>query len=93
MLDRYQAMMHLSRQMLEAAHLAEWALLVELGQQRDAVEAQLRVRQDGAAHAEIDAKQERELVAVLLAANDQIELMVAIHLASLASPDDGAAPD
>lgn len=91
-LDHYRAMVHLSRQMLEAARLAEWALLVELGQQRDAVEAQLRARQDGAAHAQIDANEEKALVAVLLAANDQIELMVDTHLASLPLAEDGAAP-
>jgi hypothetical protein len=34
-------MASLSRRMLAAARLADWPLLIELGQQRDAVEAQL----------------------------------------------------
>lgn len=93
MLDLYQAMVQLSRQMLEAARLAEWPLLVELGQQRDAVEAQLRARQDDPAHAPIDVDQEKALVAVLLAANDQIAQMVDTQLARLAPDPTPPGPD
>jgi hypothetical protein len=85
MLDHYRAMVRLSRQMLEAAHRSDWQLLIELGQQRDAVEAQLHVRPDGAQPAEADSEQEKELVAALLAANDQIQLRVETHLANLQS--------
>lgn len=90
--DLYQAMVVLSRQMLEAARQADWPLLVDLGQQRDAIEAQLRARQEGAHHGATGAEQERQLVAVLLAANDQIQLLVESHLASLPAADGGAAP-
>jgi hypothetical protein len=92
-LEHYQAMVRLSRQMLEAARQADWPLLVDLGQQRDAIEAQLRARQNGAPQAETGSEQERQLVAVLLAANDQIQLLVETQLASLPAADDGAAPD
>jgi ABC-type uncharacterized transport system ATPase component len=79
MLEHYRAMASLSRQMLAAARQADWPLLIELGQQRDAVEEQLH----GALHGEAGGEQEQQLLAALLAANEQIKLLVDAHLASL----------
>jgi hypothetical protein len=79
MLEHYRAMASLSRRMLAAAQQADWPLLIELGQQRDAVEAQLR----GALHGDAGGAQEQQLVGALLAANEQIRLLVEAHLASL----------
>jgi hypothetical protein len=93
MLDHYHTMVRLSRGMLEAARLADWPLLIDLGQQRDAVEAQLRARQHGVPAAAIDSEQEKALVAALLATNGQLQLLVETHLARLQSPGkDRAAP-
>lgn len=89
----YQTMLRLSRQMLEAAGRADWQLLVDLGQQREAVEALLQAHDSAAAQAVPDGAQEKQMVEALLAANDQIKLLVATHLASLPAPaDDRAAP-
>lgn len=94
MLEQYQAMVSLSRRMLEAARLADWAQLIELGQERDAVEARLHARQDGVPpYGAAGGEQEQELVSTLLAANEQIRLLVETQLASLHLTDqDGAGP-
>ena len=94
MLDHFHAMVRLSRQMLEAASRADWAQLVELGQQRDAIEAQLRTRERDAAQPVLDIEGEKQLMAAVLAANEQIARLVDSHLASLAEPsgDGDAAP-
>jgi hypothetical protein len=89
MLDHYHAMVRLSRQMLEAASRADWAQLVELGQQRDAVEAQLRAYQDGAPSPQLGGEQEQQLMAAVLEANAQIKLLVDKHLASLQEAAEG----
>jgi hypothetical protein len=86
MLNHYRTMVRLSRQMLAAAGDADWPMLVALGQQRDTVEAELRARQAGAPAAALDGDTERQLVAALLAANAQIQLLVETHLASLEAP-------
>jgi MoxR-like ATPase len=92
MLADYHTMVRLSRQMLEAARCSDWELLVELGAQRDAVEARLRAAEAGAevdpAQAAIDSEQEKQMVEALIAANQQIKLLVDAHLASLQLPAD-----
>jgi hypothetical protein len=92
MLPDYHTMVRLSRQMLEAARQSDWQLLVELGDQRDAVEARLHAAEAGieadSAHAAIDSEQEKQLVEAILAANLQIKLLVDAHLASLQLPAD-----
>lgn len=90
MLKHYRAMVALSRQMLEAARLAGWEQLVELGEQRDQIQAQLQAEQQAGVAPDLDADQETELVAVLLAANAQIQRLVEDHLATL--PHDDTAP-
>jgi hypothetical protein len=82
-LDLYQTMVRLSRQMLEAARQADWQLLVDLGEQRDAVEAQLHAGGADALPAGLDGEQEKQMVEALLAANQQIKLLVDTHLDSL----------
>ncbi len=79
-LEHYQAMIVLSRQMLEAARVADWPRLIELGQQRDTVEARL----PRAPHGDVGRAEEQQLVAALLAANTLIEQMVETQLARLA---------
>jgi hypothetical protein len=83
MLKHYRAMVALSRQMLEAARLADWGQLVGLGEQRDEIQAQLQTGQQAGVVPDLDASQETELVAALLAANDQIQRLVEDHLATL----------
>jgi hypothetical protein len=87
MLKHYRVMVALSRQMCEAARLASWEQLVELGQQRDQVQAQLQAEQQVARQngrpAERAAAEETELVAALLAANTEIQRLVDDHLATL----------
>jgi hypothetical protein len=90
-LEHYRAMASLSRRMLAAAQQADWPLLIELGQRRDAVEARLH----GASHvtgSEHEKELVEQLVSALLAANEQIKLLVDAHLASL-PPAAGAAKD
>jgi hypothetical protein len=88
MMDDYQTMVRLSRQMLDAARRSDWQLLVDLGAQRDDVEARLRAAETDAAHAAVDSAQEKQMVEALLAANQQIKLLVDAHLASLELPAD-----
>lgn len=79
-LQHYQAMMLLSRQMLEAARAADWPRLVALGQQRDTVEARL----PRAPHGDVERAEEQQLVAALLAANTLIQQVVESQLGRLA---------
>lgn len=90
MLKHYRAMVALSRQMLEAARLADWEQLVGLGEQRDQIQAQLQAEQGAGVAPDLDGEQETELVAALLAANAQIQRLVEDHLATL--PRGEAAP-
>lgn len=90
MLKHYRAMVALSRQMLEAARLANWEQLVGLGEQRDQIQAQLQAEQHAGVAPGLDGEQESELVAALLAANAQIQRLVEDHLATL--PHGAAAP-
>jgi hypothetical protein len=73
-------MIVLSRQMLEAARVADWPRLIALGQQRDTVEARL----PHAAHGDLERAEEQQLVAALLAANTLIQQMVETQLGRLA---------
>jgi hypothetical protein len=89
MLDLYHAMVHLSRAMLDAARRSDWTELVELGSQRDAIEAQLRTRAQDSAQPVLAIEAEKQLMAAILAANEQIAHLVEVHLASLPEPAAG----
>jgi hypothetical protein len=82
MFEHYQEMVSLSRKMLEAARQSEWPLLIDLGQRRDAIEAQLRALAPQALD-QAQGEQEQQIVATLLAANDQIQSLVETHLVTL----------
>jgi hypothetical protein len=92
MIELYQAMVRLSRQMLEAASRADWPLLIDLGQQRDAVETRLHALRDSAPDPVAGSEQEKGLVALLLTANQQIQSLVEAHLATMQAPADAAPP-
>lgn len=94
MLNLCNTMVRLSRAMLDAARLSDWTVLVELGRQRDEIEAQLRTRERDAAQPVLDIEGEKQLMAAVLAANEQIARLVDAHLASLPEPagDGDAAP-
>jgi hypothetical protein len=90
MLELYRAMVGLSQQMLEAARVADWPLLIELGKQRDALEARLQ----GAPPGDAGGEPAKQLMAAVLAANSQIQQMVETQLASVSmcAGEDGASP-
>lgn len=74
LLERYETMHALTKQMLDAARKSDWELLIELAQKRDAVEEFLRSN-DTSEWQDVCRKRKESIIKEILALNTEITVL------------------